>query len=88
MGNPVKLYNIIPGDKKRWIIIGKNREYFLTEFSCTCKSFQLITSKKEKKDCKHLVLLKNAIESFEYDIYNITIPEYKNLRPYLLQIKK
>ena len=88
MSYAIKKYNIIPGNRERWIIVGKTREYFLTEFSCSCKSFQLIISRREKEICKHIKTVREAIKSGKYDSYDISIPEYQNIRDYLINNKK
>ena len=87
MSYNVKKYIVVPGDKERWLVIGKTREYFITNNSCSCKSFQLIVSRRENTICKHLEEMKLAKVSNEYDTYVISIPEYQNLRRYLLQLK-
>ena len=84
----VKKYLIKPGKTVRWLIVGKNREYLLNQYSCTCKSFQMELSRKTFRLCKHQKELIKATESGEYDSFAITIPEYQNLRNFLLNIKK
>ena len=88
MSYEVKCYNIKPHNNKRWLVLGTTKEYVVTQNSCTCRDFILKTTKKEKAFCKHLVLLENAINKKEFDTYDITIQEYKQLRNYLMEFKK
>lgn len=88
MGFSAKKYVIAPTNIVRWFVIGSGREYFVNLNSCSCKSFQLKISKKEYNDCKHIKLIKDAIISNEFDLYEISIQEYQNIRPFLLELKK
>lgn len=85
----VKKYVIKPGNIVRWLVVGKNREYLLNEYSCTCKSFQMQLSKKTFfYTCKHQTTLKNATTTGMFDSFEISIPEYQQLREFFLNIKK
>lgn len=88
MSYEVKCYNIKPNNTKRWLVLGTTKEYIVTHNSCTCRDFILKTTKKEKAFCKHLSLLENAIQKNEFDSYDITIQEYRQLREYLMELKK
>ena len=87
MSSNTKKYNIKPGNGIRWLIVGNNREYFLNEYSCPCKSFQLLVSKKSYGECKHIIQLRKSIVSGNYDSIDISIPEYQKLRKYLINYK-
>ena len=84
----VKCYSIQPNNNKRWLVLGKTKEYLVTKTSCTCRDFLLKLTKQEFGLCKHIVLLEESIKKGEFDTYIITNQEYKKLRPYLLELKK
>lgn len=88
MSYDVKCYLIQPNNIKRWLILGKTKEYLVTEKSCTCRDFLMKLTKKEQGKCKHIVLLKESINTNEFDTYSITIQEFRKLRPFLLELKK
>ena len=88
MGYFVKCYIIQPTNSKRWLILGKTKEYLVTQDSCTCRDFLTKLLKKEQGKCKHMLLFLNALETKEYDTYQITTSEYRELRPYFLELKK
>lgn len=84
----VKCYIVQPTNCKRWLILGKTKEYLVTKDSCTCRDFLTKLLKKEQSKCKHILLFLSALETKEFDTYEITISEYRELRPYLLELKK
>ncbi len=88
MSYNIKCYTIKPNNIKRWLVIGRTKEYLVTEKSCTCKDFLLKLTKKEQGICKHIMLLQDSIKNNEFDIYEITTQEYRKLRFYLLELKK
>ena len=84
----VKCYSIQPHGSKRWVVLGTAKEYLVTLYSCTCRDFMSKTLKKDDKKCKHIIALQEALQKGEFDMYTISTQEYKELRPYLLEIKK
>lgn len=88
MSFTVKCYKIQPNNITRWVVLGKNKEYLVTHSSCTCRDFLLKITKKEVTDCKHILFLKNALKTKEFDEYSITIQEFKIIRDYLMEFKK
>ena len=88
MSFPVKCYIISPNNNRRWIVIGKTKEYLVTEFSCTCRDYLSKIMKKEGAKCKHMIQYLQALESNQYDTYNISAQEFRDLRPYILELKK
>ena len=88
MSYDVKCYSIQPNKTKRWLVLGKTKEYLVTNNSCTCRDFLLKLTKKEKDVCKHIILLRESIQNKEFDIYKISNQEYRKIRMYLLELKK
>lgn len=88
MSYNVKCYLIQPNNIRRWLVLGRIKEYLVTEKSCTCRDFLMKLTKKEQGECKHIVLLKESIEKNEYDTYTISIQEFRKLRYFLLELKK
>lgn len=84
----VKCYIIKPNNIKRWLVLGKTKEYLVTEKSCTCRDFLLKITKKEQGICKHIVLLNESIKNSEFDTYEITTQEFRKIRYFLLELKK
>lgn len=83
----LKKYVIQPTGAVRWFLVGKTREYFLSESTCTCHSFMINKKVGEERTCKHLILLKEAKEVGLYDEVILSVQEYVDLRPYLYQKK-
>ena len=88
MSYEVKCYNIKPNNITRWLVLGKSKEYLVTQYSCTCKDFLLKLTKKENGTCKHILLLKESIKNNKFDKYNISNQEFRKLRYYLMEFKK
>ncbi len=88
MSYEVKCYTILPNKSKRWLVLGKTKEYMVTRTSCTCHDYLLKIAKKEPGICKHLQLLHDSIENNAFDNYEISNQEYRKLRYYLLDLKK
>lgn len=88
MSYEVKCYIIQPNNSIRWLVLGKTKEYLVTKYSCTCRDFLTKTRKNEIKKCKHIISYLKALENNMFDSYNISISEFREIRPYLLEIKK
>ena len=82
-----KKYVILPNKAERWLFVGKNKEYLVTDNSCTCKSFFLNISKKNKIPCKHINTLIEAKKNNEFDSFYINVQEYRKIRLFLLGTK-
>lgn len=71
----------------RWIVIGVEHEYVVSENYCNCISFQQ-EKLKIHEPCKHMELLETARKNNTYDSFLITTKEYEYLRSHWLHISK
>ncbi|MEM1978157.1 MAG: SWIM zinc finger family protein [Candidatus Caldarchaeum sp.] len=66
----VKKYVFKPGDRIRWVVVGKKRDYLVLPESgyCSCEDFFFRVMSHEKPMCYHLVAVKIALLT---DIYTV-----------------
>ncbi|MHA1167219.1 MAG: SWIM zinc finger family protein [Candidatus Hodarchaeales archaeon] len=79
----VKKYIIIPGGSIRWVVVGKNRDYIVSDDYCSCKNFLLHIG----DECKHIRAMKEARKNGDYDTFELTFEEYDPIRKEFLDIK-
>lgn len=72
----VKKYIIKPSHLVRWVIVGSSKDYLVSINFCPCHSFAV------NKNCKHILMLKDAMVSHNYDIFYLDSQEWKELRNY------
>lgn len=78
----VKRYTIIPSGAVRWVVVGKNRDYIVSDDFCSCKSFLLHLG----EPCKHIFEMKEARKNRSYDAFELTFEEYDPIRKEFLDI--
>jgi predicted nucleic acid-binding Zn finger protein len=89
----VKLYHIYLNDEEakvissgvqsfgieRWIVVGTEQEYLVSDMFCSCQAF--LREKKKKNDlCKHIRLFLASKALQEYDQFLVSYDEYQYLR--------
>ncbi len=63
----VKRYLFEPSKREAWIVVGKNRDYLVSDFYCDCDDFYFkVVIKRRAKSCYHILakLLAEALELF------------------------
>lgn len=78
----VKKYTIIPSGTIRWVVVGKNRDYIVSDNFCSCKSFLLHLG----EPCKHITAMKEAKINGEFDSFELTFEEYDPIRKEFIDI--
>ena len=84
----LKRYLVGPHKIERWLIVGNQQEYILTNSSCSCQHFMVQALKSSEKRCKHLKKLEDAKQTSNYDTYEIEFEIWKILRPFLFKKQK
>ena len=67
--NRVKLYVFKPSNRKRWIVVGKHRDYLVLPEAgyCSCNDFFFRVLSHEKPTCYHLEAVRLAAKSRRYE---------------------
>jgi predicted nucleic acid-binding Zn finger protein len=63
----VKRYLFEPSNREVWVVVGKNRDYLVSDFYCDCDDFYFkVVIKRRAKTCYHILskLLAEALEVF------------------------
>ncbi len=63
----VKRYLFEPSNREVWVVVGKNRDYIVSDFYCDCDDFYFkVVIKRRAKSCYHILakLLAEALEVF------------------------
>lgn len=77
----VKKYVFMPGERVRWVVVGKTRDYLVvpTAGFCTCEDFFYRVMNQEKPMCYHLLAVKIAELTEIYTIVEESHEWYEQL---------
>jgi len=78
----VNKYIVNPGEIERWIVVGKTKDYLVSDDFCSCKDFMLHIGKA----CKHIAEMKKARSSGNHERFNLTFEEFEPLRKEFLDL--
>ncbi|MHA2297861.1 MAG: hypothetical protein ACXADA_17660 [Candidatus Hodarchaeales archaeon] len=78
----VKKYVLNPSGSERWVVVGKNRDYLVSDDFCSCIDFLLHLG----KSCKHIDEMNQAKKSGDYETFNLSFEEYEPLRKEFLDL--
>ncbi|MEM4384734.1 MAG: SWIM zinc finger family protein [Candidatus Caldarchaeum sp.] len=77
----VKKYVFKPGDRVRWVVVGKTRDYLVLPEAgyCSCEDFFFRVMSHEKPMCYHLLAVKIAQITEIYTVIEETIEWHERL---------
>ena len=64
---------------ERWVVVGTDSTYIVSEDFCSCYSF-ILDNLKKINQCKHITMLLEAKQSKNYDTFQISTEEYERIR--------